>query len=144
MLARATGGEMAGLDRTPSAATGPRKAAVWMPRRTRSTGTPLRTCGGAGGRRVTSGLVQQHGRDAAAHTGELPSLANLPAAPTRPSASRPAQVLPNAMTTQGTKLIRLLARRSMPGMGQGQKQGQSVAQGTSIARQGCTGDKGNG
>lgn len=35
---------------------------------------------------------------------------------TRPSASRPAVVLPSAMTTHGTKLIRELALRSMPAM----------------------------
>lgn len=45
MHSRASGGEIAGLDSTLSASTGPRKATVWMPLRTRSTGTPFRTCG---------------------------------------------------------------------------------------------------
>ena len=38
---------------------------------------------------------------------------------TRPSASSPAALLPQAMTTQGTKLIRLLAFKSMPAAGAG-------------------------
>lgn len=43
MQSRARGGEMAGFASAMSATTGPRKAAVWMPLRTRSTGTPRRT-----------------------------------------------------------------------------------------------------
>ena len=49
MHSRARGGEMFLLASTTRAATGPRKATVWMPLRTFSTGTPRRTCRGADG-----------------------------------------------------------------------------------------------